>query len=65
MARYVFRSESIPEELPSWVILVKPINNNFYEVYYDPHTEDWTRLCAQPGKNIQILHEMGFKHPEF
>ena len=65
MTRYVFKSQSIPEDLPTWVILVKPINNNLYEVYYDPHTEDWTRLCAQQGKHIHVLHEMGFKHPEF
>ena len=64
MAGYVFKSQSIPEELPNWVILVKQVKNRFYEVYYDPHTESWARLCAQRGRYIQILHEMGFRNPE-
>ena len=65
MAGYVFRSESIPQELPSWVILVKPVNNRCYEVHYDPHNQGFSRLAAQRERYIQILHEMGFRQPEF
>lgn len=64
MAGYVFRSESIPDELPNWVILVKTVKNRFYEVYYDPHSEGWARLYAHRERYIHILHEMGFRNPE-
>ena len=63
-AEYVFRSRSIPNELPSWVILVRQVENGLYEVYYDPHTDGWTRLLAQGTMHLQILQEMGFRHPE-
>ena len=59
-----FRSESVPQELPSWVVLIRQ-QNGFYEVHYDPYSEGFSRIASQSGRYIQILHEMGFRNPEF
>jgi hypothetical protein len=60
----VFRAESIPQVLPSWVVLIKE-QNGLFDVCYDPYAEGFPKLAAQEGRYIQILQEMGFKNPEF
>lgn len=64
MSGSVFRAESIPQVLPNWVVMIKQ-RNGVYEVYYDPYSEGFSRIAAQSGRFIPILHEMGFRNPEF
>ena len=60
----LFRAESIPPVLPNWVVMCRQLNG-FYEIYYDPYSEGFSRIAAEGGRHIQILHEMGFRNPEF